>query len=87
MARKRDEEESELKRENKRLQRQVARLRKELEQAGIEDSDPDAEPVKAAPEPEKCPKCYSTELGEIETPSGKKVTSCRSCKKYRSKPY
>ena len=74
-----------LKKENEALKRQVARLRKQVER--LDETPDDEEPVlvEEAPKP-KCPKCKSVDLGEIETPAGKTVTSCKSCKKWRSKP-
>jgi hypothetical protein len=74
---------ADLRRENDRLKRQVARLRKQIDhEVKEEDREPESKPE---PRP-CCPKCESTDLGEVTTPSGKKVLSCRGCKKWRSRP-
>jgi septal ring factor EnvC (AmiA/AmiB activator) len=74
----------ELKKENKSLKRQLARAEREIArlQGTIEEE------VEESPAPERkptCPKCGSTNLGEVSTPSGKTVTACRACKKWRSR--
>lgn len=79
-------EAAELKREVERLKRQVARLRKQVEKLEPEPEDPETGtkvPKASAP---TCPKCLSSELGQVSTPSGKIILSCRACKKWRSKP-
>lgn len=74
-----------LKKEIKTLKRQLAKANREIARLqGIEAGDD----VEATPEPQKkavCPKCGSDDLGEIQTPNGKKVTSCRACRKWRSR--
>lgn len=78
----RQDEASDLKKEVDSLRRQVSRLRKENErlQADGEES-PAPEETGAA----KCPKCGSEHLAQVKTPSGKKITSCRTCKGWRSR--
>lgn len=75
---------ADLRQENRSLRRQLAKLRREnLRLQGIvEETSPDPEESAETP---TCPKCGSTELGQIKTPNGKVVTSCRACKKWRSK--
>jgi len=61
--------------ENKQLKREVARLRKQLEQA-----DTPIEIVEEAkPTTLKCPSCKSPQISSITTPSGKVRHVCRSC--------
>lgn len=79
------QEAADLKRENRNLRRQLARANREIERLqGIAEDKPVAEkpPVEVA----ACPKCKSTDLGEVVTPGGKTITSCKSCKKWRSRP-
>lgn len=77
-------ERAELKKENQQLRRQVARLRKKIIEAEeIREVASDEEEVVAPLKP-ICPRCASTDLGEIKTPNGKTVVSCRSCRGWRS---
>jgi hypothetical protein len=73
-----------LKKEIKSLKRQLARANREIArlQGTIED---DVEVTPEVKSKASCPKCGSNDLGEISTPSGKKITACKSCKKYRSR--
>lgn len=75
-------ESAELKKENEKLKRQVARLRKQVEKLDVPVEESPVETPKDKP---ACPKCRSTNLGEISTPNGKTITSCRACKKWRSR--
>jgi predicted nucleic acid-binding Zn-ribbon protein len=68
-----------LKRQLARANREIARLQGTVEEG--EETTPEASKPKQA-----CPKCASTDLGEISTPSGKTVVACRACKKWRSRP-
>lgn len=82
-----------LKKEIEQLTRQVARLRKENDRLmSMDDKE-------GSPEPENlpierlskalvihCPKCKSTDIGVLPLPSGKKVSACRSCKEWKSRP-
>ena len=86
MSRRRGQQEgsADLKKEVDTLRRQLARLRREnerLRNEGTEES-PD-EDVEIVP---SCPKCGSDQLAQVTTPSGKKISSCRACKKWRSRP-
>jgi hypothetical protein len=76
---------AELKKENTSLKRQMARLRKKIEEleAQLSGTEPEQAPELPVGIP-ICPKCKSEDLGEIETPSGKKFVACRACKKWRS---
>lgn len=80
----------ELRRENERLIRQVARLRRENERLQGLSSEKDDDPVptttKAAGARASCPKCGSTNLGQLTIPGGKKVTACRGCREWKTKP-
>lgn len=73
----------ELKKEIKTLKRQLARAQREIARLqGV------AEDVEVSPDVIKkpaCPKCASTDLGEVTTPSGKTIRACRSCKQWRSR--
>jgi hypothetical protein len=78
----------ELRAENRSLRRQLTRLRQEnqtfRDEAETRKDEYEAfENVRT--DKETCPKCNSTDLGTISTPNGKTVTSCRSCKKWRSR--
>jgi hypothetical protein len=79
-----NQEVAELKKEVRTLKRQLARANREIArlQGTTEEK---VEPEAKAPDPAVavCPKCGSTSLGEIQTPSGKTVQSCRACKKWR----
>ncbi len=77
-------ERAELKKQNQQLRRQVARLRKKVAAAAEEVQDLVEEPEAQVPPKPACPKCSSTELGEIKTPNGKVVMACRACKGWRS---
>jgi hypothetical protein len=73
-----------LKKEIESLKRQLARANREI--ARLQGVTEDKNEV--SPEPEVkplCPKCGSNDLGEIATPAGHKIVSCRACKKYRSR--
>lgn len=79
-----EEEVAVLKKQVKALKREVARLKKMLQQ------DLPVKEEKAAAEPEHnpepvflCPLCGSDKIGHHTTPSGKQVRACKSCKKYR----
>jgi hypothetical protein len=77
------EDEPDLKKEVKTLKRQLARAHREISrlQGTVEEKE---EQVTTKTEA-TCPKCGSTNLGEISTPTGKKFVSCRDCKKWRSR--
>ena len=78
-----------LKKEIEQLTRQVARLRKENDRLmSMDDRERSPDPL---PKPAKelvihCPKCKSTDIGVLPLPSGKKVSACRSCKDWKSRP-
>lgn len=82
---------SELRQENKQLKRQLSRLRKENERLKDEASPEVQEDTMAiVPEPveqehsdEGCPECGAFDIGTVQTPGGKTITACRSCKKWR----
>lgn len=81
---------ADLRAENRSLRRQLARLRRDNDRLQHDtDEDDDGVTIEAAVvEVRKvCPKCGSHDLGTISTPNNKKVDSCRSCKKWRSKAY
>jgi len=62
--------------ENRQLKREVARLRKQLDQAEA----PIEEEVKEEPKSSlKCQGCKSTSIASISTPSGKTRYICRDC--------
>lgn len=81
-----NQEVGELRRENDRLTRQVARLRREIERLQGLKEDGETSPTAKEYKKPTCPKCGSTNLGQFQTPTGKKVTACRSCKEWRTKP-
>lgn len=77
---------AELRAECRSLRRQLSKLRRENErlQGIVEEVSPEHDETTGSVV-EVCPKCGSPDLGKIKTPNGKVVTSCRSCKKWRSK--
>ena len=82
-----NQEVSDLKKEVESLKRQLARLRKENENLRQNENEKDEDEEVVSPTPAStCPKCGSDNLGKIGTPSGRVVTACRSCRKWRSKP-
>ena len=62
--------------ENRQLKREVARLRKQLDQAEEPQTEEKVEEEKATV---KCPQCKGTSLASITTPSGKTIHLCRGC--------
>lgn len=81
------QEAGELRRENERLTRQVARLRREVERLqGLKEDPAEESLTRKEHKKAACPKCGSTNLGQFQLPSGKKVTACRACKEWRTKP-
>ena len=83
-ARQKEQDVEELHKENQSLKRQLARAEREIArlQGTVEEE------IEESPAPERkpsCPKCGSTNLGEVTTPSGKSITACRACKKWRSR--
>lgn len=69
--------------ENSRLKRQIARLQREvdrLEFVGSVDNEEDAiEVVRVKPKQKACRVCGTDTLKEMTTPSGKKIISCTNC--------
>jgi hypothetical protein len=77
---------SELKKENKALKRQLARANREIVRLqGVQEDAAEADEEQIYEVKPRCPKCLSANLGEIKTPTGKTITSCRACKKWRSR--
>ncbi len=79
----------ELRREIERLTRQIARLRREndrLQGLTTEKEDSPAPSASKLPNKPTCPKCGSTNLGQLNVPGGKKVTACRACKDWKTRP-
>jgi hypothetical protein len=78
---------AELKKEVRTLKRQLARANREVDrlQGLKEDGDEEEKAAKPKQERTTCPKCGSSDLGELATPNGKKVTACKACKKWRSR--
>ncbi len=76
-----------LAKEIKSLKRQLAKANREIERLQGVVEEEIAENTDAAEEPPKpsCPKCESTDLGQISTPNGKRILSCKSCRKWRSR--
>lgn len=80
----RREDEPDLKKEVKTLKRQLARANREIArlQGTVEDEDEETTTKTEAP---KCPKCGSTDLGQLDTPGGKRFVACKACKKWRAR--
>lgn len=76
--------EEELKKEVKFLKRQLARANREIARLQGTAEDGEETPGTQKQEAAACPKCASTNLGEISTPTGKVLVACRACKKWRS---
>jgi len=62
--------------ENRQLKREVARLRKQLDQAEAPIEENEKEEPKSTL---KCPTCNGTNIASISTPSGKTRFICRDC--------
>lgn len=81
-SRKRQDPEHDLRREVQTLRRALARANREIARLqGVQEAPGEAEaapPVQAAA---KCPHCASANLGDVTTPSGKTIRSCKSCRK------
>jgi len=78
---------AELKRELRNTKRQLARANREIArlQGTVEEKVEEEEEKTTVVTAMACPKCSSTDLGELSTPTGKTVYSCRSCRKWRSR--
>jgi hypothetical protein len=75
----------EMKKELKSLKRQLARANREIARLqGINDVKEEEVEAVNTKTFVVCPKCASSDIGEIVTPRNKKVLSCKSCKKWRS---
>lgn len=74
-----------LKKEISKLKREVSRLKKLLIQdlPVKQEIQEQQEPFIETPLVSFCPICKSEKIGSYTTPAGKKITSCKTCKKYR----
>lgn len=82
-----NQEIGELRREVERLTRQVARLRRENDRLqGFTTEDEEAAPPAKPAAKATCPKCGSTNLGQLGLPNGKRVTACKACREWKSRP-
>jgi formylmethanofuran dehydrogenase subunit E len=74
---------ADFKREVRTLKRQLSRANREVERLQGLEEEVEEKPVKT--NRATCPKCGSTNLGQLTTPNGKRVTACKACRKWRSR--